>query len=90
MINVILKQERNKLGLSQKQLGDKAGISFVTINRIEAGHPARLSILEKLFTTMGKRLVYTVEDITVTGVVTASESNVPINQPAEESVPGAW
>lgn len=53
MIGQLLKEERNKAGLTQKQLADKSGVSFVAINRIERGFLPRLSIAIKLFSAMG-------------------------------------
>lgn len=62
MIGQLLKQERQKAGLTQKQLAEKSGISFVAINRIERGHPPRLSVITKIFTAMNLDLVFDVLD----------------------------
>lgn len=62
MIGQLLKQERQRAGLTQKQLAEKSGISFVAINRIERGHPPRLSVIDKIFTAMNLDLVFSVLD----------------------------
>jgi transcriptional regulator with XRE-family HTH domain len=56
MIGQLLKKERQKLNLTQKQLAEKSGISFVSINRIENGSNPRLSVITKIFDAMGKTL----------------------------------
>lgn len=56
MINQLLKEERIAAGLTQKQLAQKSGISFVAVNRIEKGQMPRLSVALKLFAAMGKGL----------------------------------
>jgi transcriptional regulator with XRE-family HTH domain len=60
MINEILKTERKNAGLTQRELAEKSGISFVTINRIERGSNPRISVLNKIFNALGKQLVYTI------------------------------
>jgi transcriptional regulator with XRE-family HTH domain len=62
MIGQLLKQERTKLNLTQKQLAQKSGISYVSINRIENGKNPRLSVVSKLFEAMGKTLQITSEE----------------------------
>lgn len=57
MLNELLKSERKSCNLTQKELAEKSGISFVTINRIEGGSNPRISVLNKLFSAMGKELV---------------------------------
>jgi transcriptional regulator with XRE-family HTH domain len=52
MIGQLLKEERNKAGLTQKQLAEKSGISFVAINRIEKGNLPRVSVATKLFNAL--------------------------------------
>lgn len=52
MIGQLLKENRQRRNLTQKQLGEKAGISFVAINRIERGAQPRLSVANKLFNAM--------------------------------------
>lgn len=64
MIGQLLKKTRTDLNLTQKQLADKCGISFVSINRIENGNPPRLSVVEKIFSAMGKRVTITLTDTT--------------------------
>jgi transcriptional regulator with XRE-family HTH domain len=61
MIGELLKEERIKLKLTQKQLAEKSGISYVSINRIENGKNPRLSVVNKLFKAMGKTLQITTE-----------------------------
>lgn len=61
MIGELLKKERIKLKLTQKQLAEKSGISYVSINRIENGKNPRLSVVNKLFEAMGKTLQITTE-----------------------------
>lgn len=59
MIGELLKAERLKSNLTQKQLAEKSGISYVSINRIENGKNPRLSVVNKLFEAMGKTLFIT-------------------------------
>ena len=59
MIGQLLKENRIKLNLTQKQLAQKSGISYVSINRIENGKNPRLSVVSKLFEAMGKTLQIT-------------------------------
>lgn len=56
MIGQLLKEERIKNKLTQKQLAEKSGISYVSINRIENGKNPRLSVINKLFAAMGQTL----------------------------------
>ena len=63
MIGELLKENRIKLNLTQKQLAKKSGISYVSINRIENGKNPRLSVISKLFEAMGKTLQITTEEI---------------------------
>lgn len=62
MIGQLLKENRIKLNLTQKQLAEKSGISYVSINRIENGKNPRLSVVSKLFEAMGKTLQITTEE----------------------------
>lgn len=62
MIGQLLKENRTKLNLTQKQLAEKSGISYVSINRIENGKNPRLSVISKLFEAMGKTLQITTEE----------------------------
>lgn len=62
MIGELLKAERQKQNLTQKQLSEKSGISFVSISRFENGTQPRLSIITKIFDAMGKRLQIEVKD----------------------------
>lgn len=65
MIGELLKAERQKQNLTQKQLAEKSGISFVSINRIENGSNPRLSVITKIFEAMGKTLQIEVKDKTI-------------------------
>ena len=56
MIGQLLKQERLNNNLTQKQLAEKSGISYVSINRIENGKNTRFSVVDKLFTALGKKV----------------------------------
>ena len=62
MIGELLKKTRTEQGLTQKQLAAKSGISFVSINRIENGNPPRLSVIEKIFSAMGKRVAINITE----------------------------
>ena len=62
MIGQLLKENRTKLNLTQKQLAEKSGISYVSINRIENGKNPRLSVISKLFEAMGKTLQIKTEE----------------------------
>ena len=59
----LLKQTRKSANLTQKQLADKSGVSFVSINRIEGGSFPRLSVIEKLFTSMNKKINFQLTEI---------------------------
>jgi len=63
MIEEILRTERKAANLTQKQLAEKSGISFVTINRIEGGSNPRISVLNKIFSAMGKQLVISLSNV---------------------------
>jgi len=76
MIGDLLKTERKKAGLSQKALGEKAGISYVAINRIENGTFPRLSIATRLFGAMGRKLIFTLEDADEIVTAPLNEANV--------------
>ena len=62
MIGALLKENRQKKNLTQKQLGEKAKISFVAVNRIERGAMPRLSIATRLFDAMDLDLVISAKD----------------------------
>ena len=49
MVTLLLRQWRDRRRLSLHQLADKAGVSYVTITRIEHGHMSpTVTMLEKL------------------------------------------
>lgn len=62
MIGQLLKEERLKAKLTQKQLAEKSGISFVAVNRIEKGNLPRLSVAIKLFAALDKKLTFGLQD----------------------------
>lgn len=62
-ISELLKQTRKEANLTQKELAEKSAISFVTINRIEGGSNPRISVLNKLFSAMGKQLVISINNV---------------------------
>ena len=64
MIGELLRKTRQEQNLTQKQLAEKSGISSVSINRIENGNPPRLSVVEKIFSAMGKRVTINLSDYT--------------------------
>ena len=64
MIGELLKKTRQEQNLTQKQLAEKSGISFVSINRIENGNPPRLSVITKIFSAMGKEVSINITDST--------------------------
>lgn len=61
MIAELLRAKRLENKLTQKQLAEKAKVSFVCINRIEKGQLPRLTIVEKLFTAMGYKITLIAE-----------------------------
>jgi XRE family transcriptional regulator, fatty acid utilization regulator len=51
---LLLKQWRERRGLSLRQLGERSGVSFVNISNIETGKAdPRLSTLERLARALG-------------------------------------
>jgi transcriptional regulator with XRE-family HTH domain len=64
MIGELLRKTRQEQNLTQKQLAEKSGISFVSINRIENGNPPRLSVITKIFSAMGKEVSINITDTT--------------------------
>lgn len=67
MIHDLLKTERTKQGLTQKQLADKAGVSFVSINRIEKGNLPRVSVINRIFNALGKDVNFVLTDSLAVG-----------------------
>jgi transcriptional regulator with XRE-family HTH domain len=58
----VVRAERKKLGLSTRELGRLAGVSYPTISRIENGHEQpRLDTLAKLLEALGKTLLTSLE-----------------------------
>jgi predicted transcriptional regulator len=43
-------------------LADKAGVSFVSINRIEKGNLPRVSVINKIFDALGKKINFVLID----------------------------
>lgn len=59
----IYKQYRKELGLTQSELGKRAGISQPNITRFESGnYNPSLEILVKIAGAMGKKVKVTLED----------------------------
>lgn len=59
----IYKQYRKELGLTQSELGKRAGISQPNITRFESGnYNPSLEFLVKIAGAMGKRVKVTLED----------------------------
>lgn len=59
----IYKQYRKELGLTQSELGKRAGISQPNITRFESGnYNPRLEFLVKIAGAMGKKVKVTLED----------------------------
>jgi transcriptional regulator with XRE-family HTH domain len=50
-----LKEWRLKKVLTQEELGRRAGVGEVTVNRIEGGQKARISTIRKLADALGIR-----------------------------------
>jgi len=48
-----LKRIRLSQFMTQEELAERAGLSRLSVNRIEGGQPARLSTIKKLATTLG-------------------------------------
>lgn len=51
-----VKKMRESLLMSKAELARKAGISPLTVDRIESGAPCRLSTMRKLILALGLRL----------------------------------
>ena len=59
----IYKQYRKELGLTQSELGKRAGISQPNITRFESGnYNPSLEVLVKIAGAMGKKVKVTLED----------------------------
>ena len=59
----IYKQYRKELGLTQSELGIRAGISQPNITRFESGnYNPSLEFLVKIAGAMGKKVIVTLED----------------------------
>ena len=58
----IYKQYRKELGLTQSELGKRAGISQPNITRFESGNYPSLEFLVKIAGAMGKKVKVTLED----------------------------
>jgi len=53
----LIRSERKRQGLTQKELCDLTEISFATLGKIEKGHPnTRLDTLKKVLSALGLRL----------------------------------
>ena len=61
--DVLIRETRNELGITQEELAKKTGISQSSISRIENGSSVpSLSTLKKIGDSIGKRVVITYED----------------------------
>ena len=59
-IGNIIRRARKKQGLTQSQLGDKAGLRQATVSQIESGRPsARIETLLQLFAALDLELCVT-------------------------------
>ena len=58
-IGKLIRKERNNLGLTQEELGQKAGVGKAQISKIENGQGSRISTLKKVLDTLN--LTATVE-----------------------------
>ncbi len=56
-ISLQLKAARRRLGLSQAELGGRAGMSQSHVSRLEGGHDFYASTLERLATFLGHEVV---------------------------------
>ena len=56
-----LREERQKVGLTQEQLADKIGTKKSYISRVENGHAdIQLSTLQKIFQVLGRKVCLTI------------------------------
>ncbi len=59
-IGELLKEQRLKAGLTQKQLAEQAGTGVETISRLERGYSnVSLSSISRIFAGMGKKIAVT-------------------------------
>lgn len=63
-IGKLIRKERNNLGLTQEELGQKVGVGKAQISKIENGQGSRISTLKKVLDTLN--LTATVELNTAT------------------------
>ena len=70
-----IRSARERLGLTQAQLAERAGCSRITIIAIERGQGAQQRTLEAIATVLGMRLDTTV--LAPTEAATKAESPVP-------------
>lgn len=57
-MSALLKRLRRERGISQLQLADFAGVNASVVNRAERGLDAKLSTWDKLFESLGWRLLF--------------------------------
>lgn len=48
-----VKDLREELLMSKAELGRKAGVSALTIDRVESGHPCRMDTMRKIILALG-------------------------------------
>ena len=56
-IGMLVRQQREKAGLSQGQLGEKIGVTQQAVSKIEWGDEIELSTLQKIFAVLGGKIV---------------------------------
>lgn len=61
-IGMLVREQREKAGLSQTELGDQIGISQQRISKIEFGDEIELSTLQKIFAVFGGQVVLHLPD----------------------------
>lgn len=74
MIGELIKKERRLKGWSQVQLAKNAGVSFLTINRIEKNKNTGSEILSKVVKGLGMELLYELKPIMLGEVFTTQEN----------------
>lgn len=59
----LLRTKRLEAGLSARELGERAGLTSVSIYRIEAGRQNDLETISRLFEALGYRVDFVVKDL---------------------------
>lgn len=63
MIGKLIQQERKSKGWSQVELAKNAGVSFLTINRIEQEKNSGSSVISKVVKALGMEIVYSLRPL---------------------------